>query len=416
MYITATTVNIKNFETRYLGIVSGLLHSMKSVILGVIMATYQGFFSETSSFVNSTQDAPLQGEPRAPIDYNTSTPMEPVFVAVTPTSWFGNNSNATSGGIELIHVPETQANLRGFFATIALSYAVVNLLAIIVYGSYPQQSPLFVETATFKVHEKQRLISRKSYTSTNEDTEDILCRSSCSVKVIERAELEGKSSTPLGLLKSYYYHAILWPSFFTIAYRTCYINNLTSFISSMRVEQYSGILLSLVPILGTIVKPILGVISDATAKRIPRSAMLFLFLILDGVTCLLCMTLFSHVSVITIGLVVAIFGSCTVQTQSPAILVETFGKDCFAYGWGFITLAWSLATLGIQMMYGALYDQRVLPGGNNYCYGQQCFTWFFAICAVMAGVITLGTVYAVVKQFKELRSKRELEGIFTTMR
>lgn len=291
---------------------------------------------------------------------------------------------------------------------VAALYAITNILAMLVYGEYfPKTS--FVDI-TEKTDERSRLLPRKDtrnkrkspqgvYKETGNPEDDssvydILTTSQCSPRSLRRYESivkrpsRARVKSPVDLIRYFNYHAVLWPSVFMIAYRTCYINNLTSFLTSMSLSDYSSSLVYLIPILGTVLKPIIGVISDALVTRVPRFAGLVFFLLLECAMSALCTFLLGEVSVITAGLVTVIFGSCTVQTQSPAILVEFFGEDSFAYGWGFVSLSWALGTLGLQMMYGFIYDAQVAAGVLS-CYGTQCFVPFFTICAVSAALVSL---------------------------
>ena len=123
MYITATSVNLVNFEGRWLGLVSGVLHSVKSVVLGILLVAFECMSRHQLVVTMSSRVAP---------DSPAGT-LEPVLEAAVQE----NPGGVWTGGV---------AVLMDYMALLCCMYAGTNMLAILFYGDYTIKSDSNIET------------------------------------------------------------------------------------------------------------------------------------------------------------------------------------------------------------------------------------------------------------------------------
>ncbi len=366
MYVTATSVSISNFGIESLGLVSGMVHAFRSGIPGLLMVLYMYTFSS---------------------DYYADESKENrVFI---------------------------------YFCILTIFYLLTNLMGIFIYGTYKDTEHTetrdkghTVESASFKHSLMRPDRQHKQYDAEdlnfNEDTHLLLETSkefdACSQPVkeygigklssldmsIEDEETVTKNHilhersdivhhrTWWESVKMPEFHYLFWPSAIFLGQRSSFGANIRTFADSFNLHV--RINLTLLPIISTFSKPLIGLCSDSLIAYIPRSVLLVVWTLAAGLVDVLCIFYMNSKIMQAFAMVTIILCSSFIQTLAPPLMVTILGREFFSLGWAFVTVGWSSFTGLFNFVIGYFYYVNTLPNASM-CMGLACYTYYFLILA-----------------------------------
>ena len=391
MYMLALSVNLLNFSRRHAGVVSGAVHCMRSVVLGVLLVVYDVMYGK------------FQSRAETPITNGTYVTQ-------------------ARDGVAAGDISDVQF-LQRFFELMLLVYAAVNFLACIFYGNYRDvlDEQLEGETSNGTVNEllpirtssgpvygtntvssslagsTTTMNSSTTVTTTVSDTADLVAD--------QPAGEEGQATGLWGqLMKNRLFHLLLWPSVILLAMRNAYVTNLSIILSTFGLQASSRLVVYAVPLVGVVSPPLLGVLTDLVGHKIPRS--LFYFLCALGILGLNLtnMGFAGLLPVIVITTVWCQLAASTVQTLGPSLHLKLFDADTFPAGWGLVMLLQTLLTLLAQLFMGAMYD-LFTPEGALFCTGFKCYIIYFFVVAFLAYVCVVVLFFLVRHEFENKSSR-----------
>ena len=340
MYMIGLTVNIQNFHTRHTGVVSGIVHSARSLVLGVLLGMYDMLH----------------------MDILPSYPVTPKPTSVPSPTMSRDVINAK---LEI---------LRNFFTFLLLGYSIVNVLAVLVYGDYRSVENEVKDDGTSQelqpIRRAHSVTSAVSGYSSTTDTRQL---------VPETDEDQPGSLTQL--LTNRTFHYFLWPSVTLLALRNVFLTNLSVFLASFQVT-YLRRVVYLIPMGGLLLKPIIGVLADIAEKKIPRSFFCLVSTVVLMIFYLVDMGFVELFPILVVTMFLSLATEACIQALGPGIHNNLFGPQSFPSGWGLITLIMTLFTLLFQVLLGIVYDLFV-PIGQITCYGFHCYMIYFFICALV---------------------------------
>ena len=180
------------------------------------------------------------------------------------------------------------------------------------------------------------------------------------------------------------------------------LNNLLVFTVSLDMTKYSEVLPYLAVVIGLIGKMSIGYISDVTINKVQRATYILIMSVINTGLYALCIFFLSNVFVLIINPILVTTGSVVMFSLTPTILSERFGSRSFAKAWGIIYFGTAVSGFFFQNMLGWIYDAHIKDRSTDTtCYGQKCFSWSFAVAAVMTGAAT--ALVAIFMIFKRRR-------------
>ena len=186
------------------------------------------------------------------------------------------------------------------------------------------------------------------------------------------------------LLKRFDFHFLFWTSAMCGGLQLMYQNNITAYLKSFDKENYSTLFTTLNPIAAVVSKFFAGFVSDALLKKIPRTAVLLIYNLIQTFVLTLCIFWGNQLALITTAVVVLGMANGAMWCLTPIILSEYFGLKYFGRNWGFFMLGNAVSGLALQEAYGWMYDSSIPFTGRTQCYGLNCFRWSFTTVAVLS--------------------------------
>jgi len=371
-YMVATASNVRNFSDQSRGTIVGILHAALSAGPAILIMVYENIYMHD---------------------------IDPL-----------------------------KQDAQGFFLFLTVAFAVVNFLGILVYDYYPPDDPekfplvgdahesvgsVGSNVSTVSSMESQR--SRKEIERSvqlEKSRQHAEITGSCHVLKFPAEEPEKPSCMLYFTLD---FQLMLWPFIILTALQMMFVQNLTIVLESFHQEAYMIVFPFLTPILGTIAKPLIGMVSDLTVQRIPRTLYIMVGSLISVVLWLLSAFLIGQISVIVIATTLCDIAAYFVYSLGPALVIERFGLGSFARNWGFIMGGFSVMTALLLTIFGAVYDGHS-GSSSSACYGTDCFYTTFL---VSTGVSVVALVFSVVYHIRRsqrlaiepLRSKPQLSGM-----
>ena len=190
--------------------------------------------------------------------------------------------------------------------------------------------------------------------------------------------------TGFKLLKRFDFQFLFWTSTMCGGLQLMYQNNITAYLKSFDQENYSTLFTTLNPIAAVASKFLAGFVSDALLYKIPRTAILFLYNLVQTIVLTLCIFWGNHLALITTTVIILGMANGAMWCLTPIILSEYFGLKYFGRNWGFFMLGNAISGLILQELYGWLYDSSIPYSHRTQCFGLNCFRWSFTIVAVLS--------------------------------
>ena len=192
----------------------------------------------------------------------------------------------------------------------------------------------------------------------------------------------------IGLMKVPAFHIFSWCLFLSSAPQSAIISNITTMANSFGHKGLAMRLINYGHIVGLLITPLIGVISDWTLEYASRLVYvilghipLFLFLIVS--------IFYGDNSNIFSGLVLSSYIQIGSHSATvPTLITEYFGCHYFVRVMGAKTLTIALLETILNISIGALYQDAIIDGGTD-CYGLVCFQHSFILVCVMCGMSLL---------------------------
>ncbi|XP_033764317.1 probable transporter MCH1 [Pecten maximus] len=252
------------------------------------------------------------------------------------------------------HVKDEQnQNLNGFYLMSAICFGVVGLMGI---------------------------IGLKSYETDISETDLNSLISSPSVNTVHQP----KDITGIELIKRTDFHFLFWAYLFCAGLQLMFQNNIGVYLKSYNLENYTTLFTTINPIAGVVCKFLVGYISDIVIEKVPRVGLLLFFNIIQTAILILCIFFSDKLVMLVVVLIGIGFSNGALWCLTPTMVSEFFGLKYFGRNWGTIIFGNAFGGLGIQQMFGVIYDNSISIKGMKDCYGLHCFTWSFAFVSVLS--------------------------------
>ena len=128
------------------------------------------------------------------------------------------------------------------------------------------------------------------------------------------------------------FHLLFWPASIMLGLETMCLSNVSTFARSFGLWRYAQIILTIEPIVFILVKLIIGIISDSLITRVPRSAFLLSFSLVNTFVMLFSTFLFYSEYMQGIYFMSLSIASAAVQTITPSLIIYMFCKEFFPTG------------------------------------------------------------------------------------
>ncbi|XP_013402502.1 probable transporter mch1 [Lingula anatina] len=321
---------------------------------------------------------------------------------------------------------EAKQNISGYFIMLASASLVINVLCIIFVRVVPLsenagKTPMseVYSSKEFRYHELEvisdaedesdleyaqgELPSENQGQGQSEGDTDRRINGNDSREAVTMAS----EKTFPAILKDWDFHFILWVFMFCTTLQFMVVNNITVIVKAANFASQAAIFPVLSPVVTTLTKFTMGVVSDALIAKISRDSMLLVIIVIQTVTLIVCCVIpeeFASLVALTLSAAVA---NGTIYCLTPLLLVEHFGLKHFGVNWGFTMMFSSFATVGVQKGFGKLYDYYgyTAKTGETLCYGSKCFQLSLIIAAVLSGCAVLFNV-AIVQRRKRMETIR----------
>ena len=250
---------------------------------------------------------------------------------------------------------EENQNLKGYFLLLVILSAVVGVLGWLFLKQIPFD--------TGRQHDLQQATEDTPLMTSSQTVLDI---------------------TGMALLKRFDFHFLFWTSAMCGGLQLMYQNNITAYLKSFGQEGYSTLFTTLNPIAAVASKFLAGFLSDALLKKIPRTAILFIYNLIQTLVLTCCIFFGNKLAVTTTTVIIVGMANGAMWCLTPVILSEYFGLKYFGRNWGLFMLGNAVSGLVLQEVYGRLYDSSIEFSGRTQCYGLKCFRWSFTTVAVLS--------------------------------
>ena len=281
------------------------------------------------------------------------------------------------------HVHDEQnQNLEGFYLMSACLFGAIALLGMIFLTNYADS----VDSGT---------VTDYTLPDTSESNE-------------EWNSEDEKNITGFKLLTKINFHFLFWAYIFCAGLQLMFQNNIAVYLKSYDLEGYTTLFTTLNPIFGVISKFIAGFLSDAILHKVPRIVVLFAFNIFQTIVMVVCIFWSDQLWVMVLALIGIGMPNGALWCLTPTMLSEFYGTKYFGRNWGTVICGNAFGGLAIQTVYGKIYDASIGYEGRKYCYGLKCFTWSFAMAAVLSLCATLlngGVLESEIMKYKNNKQK-----------
>lgn len=284
---------------------------------------------------------------------------------------------------------EQNQNLKGFYLLVAILTVSIGLLAWIFLRKLPYS-------------DRKRGFEILTEPETELETDQSIMKEVTHVPDV----------TGIELLKRFDFHFLFWSSTFCGGLQLMVQNNITAYLKSFGMENYSTLFTTLSPIAAVVSKFLAGFLSDAIVQRIPRVALLLVYNIALTIVLICCVFWGNNLVVMTILVLVSGMANGALWCLTPIILSEYFGLKYFGRNWGSFMFGNAISGLAFQKLYGWVYDNNIPYRGRTECLGLRCFTWSFSAIAVLSFcscVFNVGLLEADLIKYKQ--RQRTLEKV-----
>ncbi|VDI02489.1 Hypothetical predicted protein [Mytilus galloprovincialis] len=262
-----------------------------------------------------------------------------------------------------VHDEENQ-NLGGFYLTTAISFAVIGIMGVSFLNSHPYGGERQIDEISLRVNE-----------STIAGTFEVVNDTGPPIRNV----------TGLKLLLRFDYHFIAWSYIFCAGLQLMFQNNIQTYLKTFDLEEYTTLFGTVNPVCGVLSKFVVGFVSDMIVKKVPRVALLLIFNIVQTITLTLCIFFSDQFVMLVAALLVIGLANGAVWCLTPTMISEFYGLKYFGRNWGATIFGNAIGGFVVQQVYGWTYDNSIRIKGATDCKaGVHCFTWSFAMAAVLS--------------------------------
>ena len=192
----------------------------------------------------------------------------------------------------------------------------------------------------------------------------------------------------IGVMRLPAFHILSWCYLLSAVPQIAIFNNITTMATSF---GHAGLAVSLPiygPILGLLITPSVGFVSDRTLKHVSRLMYVFIGQFPQFLLHILSIFCGDNWYILS-GLVLSAFIQLGLHTAIiPTLITEYFGSHYFMRIWGAELLTSAILVMILNAIIGVLYQDAITDGGTD-CYGLVCFQISFILGSVMSGVSLL---------------------------
>ena len=307
--------------------------------------------------------------------------------------------------------PENQ-DIEDFMLFIVIGFGVVNVLGILFYF----QQNVIQDSASMeeKIIKNNTLECRETdikATRTNGCVENgevlhngkhkangHIDKNGYVVNTKETIELsitnDSRELSAWAVFKSLKYQCMCWSFALVTGLAAMHINNLTTYLASFHLDEYSAILPYINPLFGTFFKPLYGAFSDKLNQKITKEWWLLCIAILMMLAFFICIFIIDQISAFVLTLLIIDMGNFIYIITVPDLLVKYFGVRIFPACWGFCFGMFSCFSFIFLVVFGIVYDSKLDPDAGLFeCYGVHCFTETLVIATVACFISVLLSSY-----------------------
>ncbi|XP_076466799.1 uncharacterized protein LOC143298023 [Babylonia areolata] len=306
------------------------------------------------------------------------------------------------------HVNDEQhQDLRGFYLMSAVAFIAINLLGMAFLGVYRDPDAITLTTHGSKTRLVEQDEQRGDEEEDKEGDKHRDLKDQGEVKGRDLVDINpdagGEDVTGLRLARDFDFHFLLWSYIFCASLQLTFQANITTFLKSTHLEQYNTLLTTLTFASGTVSKFAIGLLSDLLVHRVPRVVLILVTTVVQTAVLTLCVFKGDTFPVLLIGTLGVGIPNGATWCLTPVMTSEFFGTRYFGRNWGFMMLGVAFMGLGLQKMFGALYDSEIQVTGSTDCYGLKCFRWTFV---VLTGLSFCSCIFYVGLLERRLRVRR----------
>ncbi|KAL8600140.1 hypothetical protein ACOMHN_060092 [Nucella lapillus] len=316
------------------------------------------------------------------------------------------------------HVQDEQnQDLRGFYLASAVAFVVIDLLGVVFLDVYRDPDVTVIETSTPKTplignEHKAALEEVKGQPEVKgqqevEGQQEVKGRDLVDIN----PDVGAEDVTGLELFRNFDFHFLMWPYIFCASLQLTFQANITTFLASNGLQRYNTQLTTLSFVSGTVAKFFIGFVSDLTVHRVPRAAIILLTTALQTGVLVLCVFKADTYTVLFIATLGVGIPNGATWCLTPVMTSEFFGTRYFGRNWGAMMIGVAFMGLGLQKMFGALYDAEITVPGSTDCLGLKCFQWTFVVLAGLSFCSCILYLGLLERRLRVRRSRREMTSL-----
>lgn len=265
-----------------------------------------------------------------------------------------------------LHVLTGEDKYANFLLLFAILFAFVDILCMIflrIYSDDIHDDTIDILPEKRNEPEKEREMKR---ISTNTD------ETSCCTSDTTESKESIETMTLKQILLNLDFHLFSWTFVFAAAIGLVFLNNLTTISQSVELSDRNSVLLIIISVCNAITSISLGFLSDVLKTRVPRMILLLLSCVFFTGSLASTMWKASIFGVLVISTILCGIGTGMIWTLSPTIMSERFCLKNIGRNWGMTILLAAAVGMGIQEVFGHLYDVQTNNANGAICLGLSC--------------------------------------------
>lgn len=203
-------------------------------------------------------------------------------------------------------------------------------------------------------------------------------------------DVSTEEQTGLKLLGMFDFHFLTWSYIFCASLQLMFQANISTFLKSSHLEEYSTLFTTLTFAVGTVAKFFFGFVSDVIVQRVPRVTVSLIAMVLQTIVLTVCVFMADNFTVLMIGTLGVGIPNGATWCLTPTMTSEYFGVKYFGRNWGWMMLGNAIFGLALQKAFGAIYESEIPEVGETDCYGLNCYRWSLVI---MAGLSLCSVIF-----------------------
>ncbi|CAH1778628.1 unnamed protein product [Owenia fusiformis] len=354
--VATKVVNCRNFERKHMGKILGLYSTIYGICPAIFSAIYEGLF--------------VQG-----------------------------------------HIEDAEnQKLSEFLIMLAFLSFCINLYAAILLKTESEEMDGYREVELAST--KQNGDETKDATTEGHDNDP----DGTKKEVNDKTELISKKTERLSqpdmtcwqIIKTIQFYYLIIISLIIAGVGGSFTNNITTVVKSASLERYAIIFTVVMPIFSSFGRFFGGMIPDFIFQKwpdIPKSSIL----LFPGICSCVGQVSFSISDKSLGGLIFSsmimalAYGSF--YTQNNLIAIQFFGLKYYGQNSGLIAIGRGIGILTFQKLFAFFYETNS-PLGSKYCYGEDCYRWYFVLMAIICFCVVF-LIFCLMKIERDQRLRHE---------